>query len=154
LIGCSRIETVEDEQVAFGVVKRREGCDALKVIEGGEGVHLFVFDLVPGDVPAGVIGPDAYRKIHSAEVVADGRQTRHERELRAADGKNERIVGRVCGDDAVNLVGSTRKGVVRSADVTEGLTGVGHREDDESGDSRGSGKATKRALGCGVGRRS
>ena len=79
--GDGGIEAVEDEEVALGVVECREGGDALEMVHGGEGVHLVVFDLVPGDVPAGMVGLDADGQIHGAEVVADGGQAGHEGEL-------------------------------------------------------------------------
>jgi hypothetical protein len=66
------VEAVEDEEIALGVVEGRESGDALQVVRGGEGVHLVVFDLIPGDVPAGAIGLDADGEVHGAEVVADG----------------------------------------------------------------------------------
>ena len=81
LRGCAGdggVEAIEDEEVAFGVVQGRKGSDALEMIQRGEGVHLVVVDLVPGNVPAGVIGLDADGKVHGAEVVADGGEAGHE----------------------------------------------------------------------------
>ena len=86
------IETVDDEQIAFGVVECREGCNALEVIERGKRVHLVIVDLVPGDVPAGAVGLDANRQVHRAEVVADGGKTCHQGQLGAADREDERVV--------------------------------------------------------------
>src|SRR5438874_2014827 len=85
--GGRRVETIEDEEIALGVVHGGESGDALELIEGGEGVHFVVVDLIPGDVPAGAIGFDADGEIHGAEVVADGGQAGHEGELGAADGE-------------------------------------------------------------------
>src|ERR1700679_952169 len=93
--GGGGVEAIEDEQVALGVVEGRESSDSLEMVDGGEGVHFVVLDLVPGDVPAGTVGLAAYREFHGAEVVADGGQASHERKLRAADGENERVVGGV-----------------------------------------------------------
>lgn len=79
--GCARgggVETVEDKEVALGVVECGEGGDALEMVHGGEGVHLVVFDLVPDDVPAGAVGLDSNGEVHGAEVVADGGQAGHE----------------------------------------------------------------------------
>ena len=53
LAGGGGVEAIEDEEVALGVVHSGEGGYALEVVSGGEGVHLVVVDLVPGDVPAG-----------------------------------------------------------------------------------------------------
>jgi len=57
--GSGGVKTIEDQEVALGVVEGGEGGDALKMVHGGEGVHLVVFDLVPGDVPAGAVSLDA-----------------------------------------------------------------------------------------------
>lgn len=77
------VEAVEDEQVTFGVVHGGEGGDTLEVIEGGECVHLVVLDLIPGDVPAGVVGLDAVGQFHGAKVVADRGQAGHQGKVRA-----------------------------------------------------------------------
>ena len=106
------VKTIEDQEVALGVIEGGEGSDALKVVHGGEGVHLVVFDLVPGDVPAGAVGLDADGEIHGSEVVTDGGQAGHERDLGAADGEDERIVGGVGRDDLANLSGGAGEGVV------------------------------------------
>lgn len=126
--GHCGIKSVEDEEIALGIVERRESRDALEVVLGSKGIHFFVFNLVPGDVPAGVVGLNSDRKIHGAEVVADGGQAGHEGELRAADGEDERIVGWVGGDDAMDLVGGVGEGVVGSADIVESLASVGDGE--------------------------
>jgi len=75
--GGGGVEAVEDEEIALRVVECWEGGDALEVIHGSENVHLVVFHLVPGDVPAGAVGLDSDREVHGAEVVADGRQAGH-----------------------------------------------------------------------------
>ena len=90
--GGGGVEAVEDEEVALGIVHGGEGGDALKMIRGGEGVHLVVVDLVPGNVPAWMVGLDAHGEVHRAEVVADGGQAGHEGEIGAADGEDERVV--------------------------------------------------------------
>src|SRR6266550_3186727 len=103
LAGGGGVEAIEDEEVALGVVHSGEGGDALKMVGGGQGVHLVVVYLVPGDVPPGLVGLDANWKIHGAEVVADGGEAGHEGEVGAADGKDEGVVGGVGGDDAADL---------------------------------------------------
>lgn len=87
--GSSRVETVEDEEVAFRVVHGRKFGDALQAVQRREGVHLVVFDMVPGDVPAGAVGTDADGEVHRAEVVADRRQAGHEREIGPTDGEDQ-----------------------------------------------------------------
>ncbi len=82
------------------------------MVEGREGVHFVVVDLVPGDVPAGAVGLDTDGEVHGAEVVADGGQAGHEGELGAADGEDERVVGAVGRDDVVDLGGGGGEGVV------------------------------------------
>ncbi len=144
--GGGGVEAVEDEEVALGVVQGGEGGDALEMVHGGEGVHLVVVNLVPGDVPAGVVGLDADGEIHGAEVVADGGEAGHERELGAADGEDERVVGGVGGDDLVDLGGGAGEGVVGGADVVEGLAGVGDGDDGEDSGDGGDGEAVQR--GC------
>jgi len=147
--GDGGIEAVEDEEVALGIVECGEGGDALEMVHGGKGVHLVVFNLVPGDVPAGMVGLDADGQVHGAEVVADGGQTGHERELRAADGKDERVMGGVRGDDLVDSVGGSGEGVVGGADVVEGLAGVGNGEDGEDGHDGADGEAVQPGFaGC------
>ena len=49
------VEAIDDEQVAVGVVERGEGGDADGAIERRDGVGLVVVELVPGDVPAGMV---------------------------------------------------------------------------------------------------
>jgi hypothetical protein len=87
------------------------------VVHGGEGFHLVVVNLVPGDVPAGMVGLDANGKVHGAEVVADGGEAGHEGEVGAADGEDERVVGVVGCDDVVDLRGGAGEGVFGGADV-------------------------------------
>src|ERR1700677_4305360 len=70
--GDGGIEAVEDEEVALGVVECGKGSVPLEVVHGGEGIHLVIFDLVPGDIPAGAVGLDADGKVCGTEVVADG----------------------------------------------------------------------------------
>ena len=79
--GSGGVETVEDEEIALGVVEGWKGGDALEVIAGRKDVHFVVFDLVPGDVPAGMIGLDADGEVGGAEIVADGGQAGHEGEV-------------------------------------------------------------------------
>ena len=55
--GCG-VQAIEDEEVALGVVHGWKGGDALEVVDGGESFHLVVFNVIPGDVPAGVVGAD------------------------------------------------------------------------------------------------
>lgn len=144
--GGGGIETIEDKEVALGIVECGEGGDALEMVHGGEGVHLVVVDLVPGDIPAGMVGLDADREIHGTEVVADGRETGHKREVGAADGEDEGVVAGVGGDDAVDLGGGAGEGVVGSADVMDGLAGVGDGEHGEDGDDGGDGETVKKSL--------
>jgi hypothetical protein len=75
------VEAVEDEEVAFGVVHGGERGDALEVVHGSESIHLVVVHLIPGDVPTGVVSPDADGEFHGAKVVADGRKASHERQI-------------------------------------------------------------------------
>ncbi len=131
-VGRGGIEAVEDEKVGargrpWPGRRRRGGGDT-----GGESVHLVVVDLVPGDVPAGLVGADADSEVHGAEVVADGGQAGHEGEVGAADGEDQGVVGVVGGDDVVDLRGGAGEGVLGRADVVEGLMGVG---DDDGGQS-------------------
>src|ERR1700733_2825533 len=84
--GDGRIQAVEDEEVALGVVEGGERGNAPEMVEGGEGFHLVVFDVVPGDVPAGAVGANAHGEVHGAEIVAYGGEASHEGEVRTADG--------------------------------------------------------------------
>ena len=122
------VEAVEDEEIALGIVHDVELGDALEVELGGEGLHLVVLDVVPGDEPAGAVGGDAVGELHGAEVVADGGQAGHEGEVGAGDGEDERVVVGVAAmvgvDDALDLVGGVDEGVLGCADVGEGLAGV------------------------------
>ena len=96
------VEAVDDKQVAVGVVERGEGGDANGLVERRDGVGLVVVELVPGDVPAGVVFGDALIEIECAEVVVDGGQAGHEGEVGAGDGEDEmRVVG-VGVDDALD----------------------------------------------------
>ena len=131
--GDGWVETVENQEVALGIIESGKGGDPLQVVHGGEGFHLVVVDLVPGDVPAGMVGLDADGKVHGAEVVADGGKAGHEGELGAADREDERVVGGIGGDDAADLGGGASEGVVGGADVVEGLAGVGNGEHCEGG---------------------
>ena len=124
-VGRGGVEAVEDEEVALGVVHGGEGGDTAEMIEGGQGVHFIVVDLVPGDVPAGLVGADADGEVHGAEVVADAGEAGHEREIGAADGEDEGVVGAVSGDDVVDLGGGASEGVLGGADVVDGVAGVG-----------------------------
>ena len=151
LAGSGGVEAVEDEEVALGIVEGGKGRDALEMVHGGEGVHFVVFDLVPGDVPAGMVGLDADGEIGGAEVVADGGQAGHEGELRAADGEHERVVGGVGGDDLADLSGGAGEGVVGGADVVEGLAGVGDGESGEDGGDGEGGETAKEGSGGGAG---
>src|SRR5258708_30287171 len=112
LAGEGWVEAIEDEEVAVGVVEGGKGGDGLEVVHGGEGVHVVVVNLVPGDVPAGEVGLDADGEVHGAEVVADGGEAGHEGELGAADGEDEWVVGGVGGDDLMDLGGGAGEGVV------------------------------------------
>src|SRR5580658_215118 len=123
--GGGGVETVEDEEVALGIVQSGESGDALEMIHGSEGVHLVVFDVVPGDIPAGAVGLDASSKIHGAKVIADGGETGHQGQVGAADREDEVVVGVVSGDDAMDLGGGDGEGVVGGVDIVEGLTRVG-----------------------------
>jgi hypothetical protein len=120
------------------------------VEEGGEGVHLVFVDLVPGDVPAGVVGLDADGEFHGAEVVADGGEAGHEGELGAADGEDEGVVGGVGRDDAADLRGRGGEGVVGCADVVEGLASVGDSDGGEDGGDGGDGEAVPDGLDAGT----
>ena len=151
--GCGGIESIEDEEVSLGVVERGKGGDSLEMVRRAEGVHLVVFDLVPRDVPAGVVGLNADGEIHSAEVVADGGKAGHQGELRAADGEDERVVGGIRGDDVVDLSGGAGEGVVRSADVAEGLAGVGDGDESEDADDGGDAETVEIDVGAGGGAR-
>jgi hypothetical protein len=151
--GNCRIETVKDEEIAFGVIEGGKGGDALKVIHRGEGVHLVVLDLVPGDIPAGTIGLDTNGEVGGTEVVADGGQAGHKGELRAADGEDERVVCGVGGDDVADLGGGRGEGVVGGVDVVEGLAGVGDGEDGKDGGDGGDSETVERGLGGGAGLR-
>ena len=148
--GDGGIEAIEDEEVALGVIEGGEGGYSLEMVEGREGVHLVVIDLVPGDVPAGTVGLDADRELHGAEVVADGGQAGHEGELGAADREDERVVGGVGGDDLTDLRGRGGEGVVGGTDVLEGLAGVGYDKCGEGGCDGGGGEAAQGGSGCGV----
>lgn len=100
--GLLGVEAVDDEQVAVGVVERGEGGDADGVVERRDVGGLVVVELVPGDVPAGVVFGDALIEIERAEVVVDGMQAGHERDVGAGDGEDEvRVVG-VGVDDALD----------------------------------------------------
>jgi hypothetical protein len=147
--GGGWVQAIEDEEIALGIVECGKGGYTLEMIERGEGVHFVVVDLVPGDIPARVIGLDTNGKIHGAEVIADRRQTGHERELGATDREDERVVTGVGGDDVTDLVGGTREGVVGGTDVVESLAGVGNYKGREGGSNRCDGKATQCGLGDG-----
>ncbi len=148
--GRGRIETVEDEEVALRVVKGREGGYSLEMVERSEGVHLVVIDLIPGNVPARVIGLDTEGEIHGAEVVTDRREAGHKRELGAADGEDERVVSGVGGDYLADLGGGGGEAVVGGADVVEGLMGVGYDKHCERGRNRGCSQTVQRGLAGGA----
>ena len=68
--GGRRVETIEDEEIALGVVHGGESGDALELIERGEGVHFVVVDLVPGEwtpVKITVQGDKAKLFVHGSE---------------------------------------------------------------------------------------
>jgi hypothetical protein len=147
--GRGGVKAIEDEEVAFWIVQGWKGSDALEMVHGAEGVHLVVFNVVPGDVPAGAIGLDADGEIHGAKIVADGGKTCHKGQIGAADGEDERIMGVVGGDDAMDLGGGTGEGVVGSMDVVEGLAGVSNGEDGQDRRNRSYGHAAEGGGGRG-----
>ena len=143
-VGRGGVESVKDKEVAFGIVHRGKGGDATEMIEGGESVHLIVVDLIPGDVPARLVGANADGEIHGAEVVADAGKAGHEGEVGAADGEDEWVMGVVGGDDIVDLRGSVGEGVLRGAGVVEGLVGIEDNDDGECGYGEANGEMMQR----------
>ena len=54
-LGACGIQLIENQQIAVGIVHRREFGDSFERVLKVHGVHLVVFELIPGDVPARIV---------------------------------------------------------------------------------------------------
>lgn len=77
----SGIEPVEDHHIPVRIVHGREGGNPHGLIQGGDRLHVLIFELVPGNVPARTVKLDPLVQIQGPELCIDGGQPRHQRQV-------------------------------------------------------------------------